>query len=109
MRVLFLNRVGLDDLGLRHDEFGLFRCAFARYEDGGSEKDDYRLSTPAHADAGGCGRVQVLTNFGQARFRSSKSHLAPTTFLFFLQTHSRACFIVGVRDAILPISFSSAT
>jgi hypothetical protein len=112
LRILFLYRVGVRDFSLRHDVCVLFKGTFAGCEDAKSETDECRPSTPAHADAAGCcGRVQGLTNFGQALFRSSKSrsHPWPPQLSSSLQTHSRACFIVGVRDAILPISFSSAT
>jgi hypothetical protein len=102
----------MSDFSLRHDDCGLFRRAWERVRNCGSEDDSPLQSTPAYADAAGsCGRVLLLTNSGQAPFRSldeQKAVVAPI-FSFFLQTHSRACFIVGVRDAIPSISFSSAT
>jgi hypothetical protein len=86
LRILFLYRVGVRDFSLRHDVCVLFKGTFAGCEDAKSETDECRPSTPAHADAaGGCGRVQGLTNFGQALFRSSKSrrHPWPPQLSFF--------------------------
>jgi hypothetical protein len=72
-----------------------------------------KLSTVAHADAaGGCGKGPLVNQFRISAISFIEKPRAPflgPTFLSFLQTHSRACFIVGVRDATLPISFSSAT
>ena len=80
MGILLLYRVCLSDLCLRHDDSGLFTCALNGVEVR-KIAVNWHLSTFEHADAaGGCGRVQVLTNFGQALFRAWKSenHAWPT-------------------------------
>lgn len=75
----------MSDFGLRHDDCGLFRRAWERGGNCRREDDSPLQSTPAYADAaGGCGRVLVLTNSGQAPFRSlgeQKPVLAPNLFL----------------------------
>src|SRR3954451_24928036 len=108
MRIVILDRICLDDLSLRHNGCDLFRQSFEEVKRV-EVKDGCQTVNSAHADAaGGCGRAIGDQFWASATslIEKPKAILGPHNLL---QTHSRACFIVGVRDATLPISFSSAT
>ena len=110
VRILVMDRVGSSNFGLRHDACELFRCAFLRWEVGEGKVVTLNCPLRMLKQREGCGpNADQFSASAVSSVEKPKPSLARTILFFLSSTHSRACFIVGVRDAILPISFSSAT